>query len=195
MRSLVRAVLRFGVWLLVFVVVVYVIFVVVLLFFFVVVVYGAMDERIDVIGRMVLAGVVVVVVAREVAVVIVDDVVVLVHVRSLVRHRGGEGRGIGGASISSKVREFGRVNGVKETDREGIVSVISSGIVGRGDVVAIVFVVVDRVVGTPLDDETRILDEGLAFVGRKGFNASDGHVGHGEGGPAVTGDTGAGGQG
>ena len=74
-------------------------------------------------------------------------------------------------------------------------SVISSGIVGRGNVVAIVFVIVDRVVGTPLDDETRSLDEWLAFVGRKGFNASDGDVGHGEGGPAVTGDTGAGGQG
>ena len=54
---------------------------------------------------------------------------------------------------------------------------------------------VDGVIVAPFDDQTAVLQHGLAVSEGEGMDARDGRVGHGKGCPVVTGNTIAGGEG
>jgi hypothetical protein len=106
---------------------------------------------------------------------------VLVHMRSLVRDRE-SGRGtIVGGGISVEVGKFGVIDGREVVGERNI-----SGGTNRSGIVTVVFVVEDGVVGPPLNDEARLLNDGLVFELRESLDAGDGSVRHGKDGPAVS---------
>jgi hypothetical protein len=61
------------------------------------------------------------------------------------------------------------------------------GLPDRESVVAVVLIVGDWVIGTPFDDESRLLDKGLVLKLGKCLNASNCSVCHGENGPTMAG--------
>jgi hypothetical protein len=82
---------------------------------------------------------------------------------------------------------------VKFIDVDVIVGVrfknVGGGVSARAEI-AIVFGVVDRVVGAAFNDEAAGLNEWLTILEGEGFDAGDGGVGHGEFDPLVAGDAG-----
>jgi hypothetical protein len=147
-----------------------------------------------VVGIVVVISLIVVVVLVVVVLVVCFGVVLVVCfgvrlIRSLDCPRG---RGKASSSldrVGKEVIELGGVNGVVV----GKVKTVEGGGVGWSKI-AVIFIGVDRVVGTPLNDEATRLYEGLAFESRKGFNARDGVFCHREKGPLVAGNAGAGRQ-
>ncbi|KAI2493501.1 hypothetical protein MHU86_21051 [Fragilaria crotonensis] len=106
-------------------------------------------------------------------------VVVLVGMRSLVQ---GVGIGCWGNIGNGEAGESIGIDGIEV--EEGFV------------VVTVVFRVINRMIGVSLDnEETSVLNERLAIVEGKRFNASDGGVSERKKGPIVAGIASAGGQG
>ena len=94
------------------------------------------------------------------------------------------------SSIGDEIGRFGAVDGVEKV----IVKNVSGGVGGRV-VVAVIFRVVDGLIGTPFDDEAALLDGGLVIFDSQRCDAGNGRIRDGELGPLVSGDFGAGGKG
>jgi hypothetical protein len=110
-------------------------------------------------------------------------------IRSLVHDVGSGSKYRDNVSIC-EVGQFHVVNVVIIVGVENIVHRGGSRFVG-----AVVFVVVDRLVRAPFNDETTGLDKWLPLNMCQGFDARNGCIGDGQSSPLMTGDPGAGGQG
>ena len=116
------------------------------------------------------------------SIVVVEMLAILM--RSLVQSGGG-GKWI--IEVVSMVgQEVGGLVGVERGELGGESNVDLR--VGGWRVVAVVFVIGDWMIGTPLDHEAVLLDEGLIVFNAEGFNPGNGCVGHRERCPLVARD-------
>ena len=95
---------------------------------------------------------------------------------------------------NKKVIEVGKligIDGVVVSRSEGIIR----GLMGGQGIIGIIFGVVDRLAGAPLNDQSALLNEGLAFMQCNGFDAGNSRVRDRKLNPFVPGDTGTSGEG
>ena len=139
--------------------------------------------------RVVVEIVVILVIVVVILVVLVVRLVVWVEVRLVRSLDCTRGRGKASSSRKRVVEEVMELVGVNGIVVGNVKTVVWGGI--GGSKISVIFVVVDGVVGAPLDDEATLLDKGLALEGRKGFDTRNGVVGHREEGPLMSGNAGA----
>ena len=85
-------------------------------------------------------------------------------------------------AVGEEVGDLVVVNGIVVGGAEGT----GGRVLRRGGIVKIVLIIIDGLIGAPLDNEARRLEKGLLLMEGDGLDTRDSRVGDGEHGPGVT---------